>query len=171
MSGTILVGFSTVYGSTQEVAEFIAATLHEDGFEVDIKPLRAIRSLAEVRAVVIGAPLYIMRWHKDARSFLSRYQKTLETLPVATFALGPFHNKEEELTSAQQQLEKELEKYSWLSPVATGVFVGKFDPDKLHFPYNLIGPLKKMPACDERNWEDIQNWAHGLALKLQPTQN
>ena len=36
MSDSILVGYATRYGSTQEVAGAIAATLRESGLEVDI---------------------------------------------------------------------------------------------------------------------------------------
>jgi menaquinone-dependent protoporphyrinogen oxidase len=162
MPASVLVGFSTVYGSTQEVAEAIAKTLGEAGAAVSLQPARKVRSLDGYQAVVLGAPLYMFRWHKEARQFLSRHRKELSALPVAIFALGPFHNKEEELHSAHEQLGKELQKYSWLQPAAVQVFVGKFDPDRLRFPYNLIGPLKKMPASDERDWEAIRDWANAL---------
>ena len=100
MSASVLVGFSTVYGSTQEVAESIAETLHNEGFEVNLQPARQVRSLAGVQAVVLGAPLYMFRWHNDARHFLSKHRKALQSIPVAIFALGPFHNKEDEMQSA-----------------------------------------------------------------------
>ncbi|TAH48156.1 MAG: flavodoxin, partial [Chloroflexota bacterium] len=40
MSTKILVAYATRYGSTQEVAEQVAATLREQALEVDLKPLR-----------------------------------------------------------------------------------------------------------------------------------
>ena len=46
-------------------------------------------------------------------------------------------------------------------------FVGKFDPAALHFPYNLLMPLKKMPASDERDWEAIHAWAKRLSEGLK----
>ena len=87
----------------------------------------------------------------------------MTTLPTAIFALGPFHNKEDELTSAREQLDKELVKFSWLKPADVVVFPGKFDPAGLRFPYSLIGPLKKMPVSDERDWEAIRAWARAVA--------
>ncbi|HTX79180.1 MAG TPA: flavodoxin domain-containing protein [Longilinea sp.] len=162
MSVSVLVAYSTIYGSTQEVAAYIAEELRKNGFEVDVKPAREVQSLDGYDAVVLGAPLYMFRWLNDAHRFLARHHKALETLPIAIFALGPFHNKEDELQSASATLEKELAKYAWLKPVATEVFVGKFDPAQLRFPYSLIGPLKKMPASDERNWEAISAWSQGL---------
>ena len=46
MSPSVLVGYATRYGSTQEVAEAIAAVLREGGLEVDLQPLRTVRTLA-----------------------------------------------------------------------------------------------------------------------------
>ena len=166
MSASILVGYATTYGSTLEVAAAVAEELRKEGMEVDLQPVRKVRSLDGYQAVVLGAPLYMFRWHNDARHFLAQHQKALKEIPVAIFALGPFHNKEDELKSARQQLDKELAKYAWLAPAAVRVFTGKFDPDALRFPYSLIGPMKKMPACDERDWPAIRLWAASLAGQL-----
>jgi menaquinone-dependent protoporphyrinogen oxidase len=91
MSDSTLVAYATSYGSTREVAEAVAATLREHGLEVDIQPMRQVRTLAGYSAVVLGAPLYMFRWHKDARRFLSRNRQALTELPVAIFALGPLY--------------------------------------------------------------------------------
>ena len=164
MSASILVAYATRYGSTQEVAQTIVEILQKEGFKVDLVPARKVNSLDGYMAVVLGAPLYMFRWHNDARHFLSQHQIALTTIPIpiAVFALGPFHDKEEELQSARAQLNKELFKYPWLEPASIEVFAGKFDPDSLRFPYNLIGPLKKLPASDERDWTAIRSWAGNL---------
>jgi len=167
MPTKILMGFATRYGSTQEVAETIATDLRSQGFAVDVMPAKAVHSLDGYQAVVLGAPLYMFHWHKDVLTLLNRNRKILEKLPVAVFALGPFHNKEEELKSAREQLDKELAKLPWLRPLAVETFVGKFDPDKLGFPFNLIGPMKQMPPSDERDWPAIHDWANHLAEMLQ----
>ena len=167
---TVLVGFATQMGSTQEVAETIAEILRQDGHEVDLQPLKDVRSLDRYQAVVLGAPLYMFRWSRDAHHFLSQHRVVLAALPVAIFALGPFHDKEEEIQSARTQLDKELAKYPWLAPVALEMFVGKFDPARLRFPYSLMGPLKNMPASDERDWEAIRAWACSLPGRLQINQ-
>jgi len=159
MTTSVLVAYATSYGSTQEVAESIAKTLRDAGLAVDVQPARQVKALSGYGAVVIGAPLYMFHLHADARHFLNRFRSTLASLPSAIFALGPFHNKEDELSSARQQLDKELIKYAWLKPLCVEVFVGKFDPARLRFPYNLMPPLKNMPACDERDWENINAWA------------
>ncbi len=166
MTSSILLVYATRSGSTQEVAQCMAEALRGAGFNVDLQPAKQARSLTGYSAVSLGAPLYMFRWHADAKHFLSRHQKTLGNLPVAIFALGPFHNKEDELTSAREQLGKELANYAWLKPAAIQVFPGKFDPTRLRFPYNLIPALKNMPPSDERDWPAIQAWALNVGSSL-----
>jgi menaquinone-dependent protoporphyrinogen oxidase len=167
MSLSVLVAYATSYGSTLEAAQSIAETLRGCGLAVDVQPAKNVKDLSGYSAVVLGAPLYMFHWHADAKNFLGRQHTGLAALPVAIFALGPFHNKEEELVSARQQLDKELVKFAWLKPVAIEVFVGKFEPAKLRFPYSLIPALKKIPASDERDWEAIRTWAVGVAENLK----
>jgi menaquinone-dependent protoporphyrinogen oxidase len=168
MSSSILVGYATRNGSTQEVAEAIAAALHDQGSEVDLKPLREVRQVEGYRAVVLGAPLYMFRWHKDALSFLARQRKSLAERPVAVFALGPFHDDAKEWQEARSQLDKELAKYPWFRPVSIQIVGGKFDPERLRFPLNFVPALKQMPASDVRDWTAIRAWANSLAAEFMP---
>jgi len=154
----------------QEVAEAIAAMLRERGLAVDIQPVREVRSLDQYRAVVLGAALYIGRWHKDARRFLAQYREALLPRPVAIFALGPLHTEEKEFQGSREQLEKELAKFPWLKPVALELFVGKFDPAKLGFPWTVLPALKNMPESSARDWTAIRAWANNLAAQFQPAQ-
>jgi menaquinone-dependent protoporphyrinogen oxidase len=168
VSAFVLVGYATRYGSTQEVAEAVAETLREGGLTVELEPLRDVRTLEGYDAVVLGASLYMYRWHKDARRFLSRHRKALEERPVAVFALGPVHDPhdEEEWQDSRAQLDRALAKYSWFKPIAVEVFGGKFDPALLRFPLNLFAG--KEPASDIRDWVAIRTWANNLAAKFEP---
>jgi len=168
MLNSILIAYATRYGSTQEVAEAIAATLHERGLEVELQPVQKVRTLEGYGAVVLGAPLYMFHWHKDALRFISQHRKALEKQSVAIFALGPFGNDEKEWQDVRAQLDKELAKFPWLTPAALEIFGGKFDPKNLRFPWSLVPALKRMPASDIRDWTAIRAWASNLAAKLQP---
>ncbi len=167
MSNSILVTFSTVYGSTQEVAEQVAATLREQELEVDLQPVKQVRPLDPYRAVVLGAPLYMFHWHKDALHFLSKHRAALAQKPVAIWALGPIHNEEKEFQDARAMLDKELAKFTWLSPVTIEMVGGKLEPAKFRFPYNLIPAMRNMPASDIRDWAAIRAWASELPIKFQ----
>lgn len=163
----ILVGYATRYGSTQEVAEAAAAVLRERGLAVDLKLLREVRTLAGYDAVVIGAPLFMFHWHKDAMRFLSRHREALTERPAAVFALGPVHDPhdEKEWQDSRSQLDRELAKFPWLKPISLEIFGGKYDPAKLGFPLKMFAG--DAPASDIRDWEAIRAWASDLAAKLQ----
>ncbi len=168
MSTSILVNYASSYGSTQEVAEFVAATLREQGVEVDLRPIREVRALAGYRAVVLGAPFYMFHWHTDARRFLARFQRELTNgLPIAIFAGGPIEDTSEQWQDRRSDLDKELAKFPWLTPVSVQLIGGKFDPAKLRFPYNLIPAMRNMPASDLRDWATIRAWAGALPEKFQ----
>ena len=166
----VLLAYASTHGSTQEVAEAIAASLRGHGLAVDLQPVRNVRTLEGYHAVVLGAPLYMFHLHKDALRFLSRHQKALsDGLPVAIFAGGPFATGDEkEWQEVRKQIDQELAKYPWLRPVAVEVVGGKFDPARLRFPWNLIPALKQMPPSDLRDWAAIGAWADNRAAQLQP---
>jgi menaquinone-dependent protoporphyrinogen oxidase len=168
MSTSVLIAFATRYGSTQEVAEAVTATLRERGLAVDLQPMQKVRSLDQYRAIVLGAPLYMFHWHKDAIHFLAQHRQALTQRPVAIFAPGPFHNDEQEFQEVREQLAKELAKFPWLTPQSIAIFGGKFDPQKLTFPHNLVPVLKTMPASDVRDWAAIRAWASDLTTQFQP---
>jgi menaquinone-dependent protoporphyrinogen oxidase len=94
MVPSILIVYATTYGSTQEVAQFVANPLRDGGFQTDVQPAKKVKDISGYRAVILGAPLYMFHWHADARHFLARHHSNLVSLPTAIFALGPFHNEE-----------------------------------------------------------------------------
>ena len=153
MNDKVLVAYASIHGSTREIAEVVAASLQEKGFETELLPARAVKKLDGYRAVVLGAPLYMFHWHKDARRFLTRFQRVLQNdLPVAVFAGGPFSSGDEkEWQEIERQLNQELAKFPWLEPVSVELVGGRFDPAALRFPYSLIPALRQMPANDLRD--------------------
>jgi menaquinone-dependent protoporphyrinogen oxidase len=169
MKTKVLLAYASTHGSTQEVAEAIAATLREHELTVDFMPIRNVRTLEGYSAVVLGAPLYMFHLHKDALRFLSQHQKALSNgLPVAIFAGGPFATGDEkEWQEVRRQLGQELAKFPWLTPVSIEVIGGRFDPAMLHFPWNLIPAFRQMPPSDLRDWNAIHRWASTLAAQLQ----
>ena len=166
MVNRLLVGYATRYGSTQEVAEAIADTLRTCELEVEVHPLREVKSLAPYTGIVMGAPLMMFRWHKDAQRFLARHRRELRERPVAVFALGPVHEPrdEKEWADSRAQLEKELAKVPWFKPLALEILGGVFDPTKFRFPINKLAGAE--PASDIRDWDAIRAWAREVAQKL-----
>jgi menaquinone-dependent protoporphyrinogen oxidase len=166
----VLLAYASTHGSTQEIAEAVAAALRDHGLAVDLQPARDVRTLEGVDAVVLGAPLYMFHLHKDGLRFLSRHQKALAGgLPLAIFAGGPIETSGEDTwQEVRRQLDQELAKFPWLRLVSLEVVGGRHDPEKLRFPWNLIPALKGIPPIDLRDWDAIRLWAESLVPVLQP---
>ena len=159
---SILLAYATRFGSTQEVAESITASLREAGLEVELLPMQEVKRLDNYGAVVLGAAIYNTRWHSEAHKFLLQHQEILRQRPVVIFALGPLSTSESAMLRSRHQLDRELEKYPWLKPVAVEMFVGKLDPSKLGF-FERLGTT----PSDHRDWEAIRAWAKALPAQLQ----
>jgi menaquinone-dependent protoporphyrinogen oxidase len=145
----VLVAYATKNGSTQQVAAAITAALREAGSQVTALPARGVRApVAGYELVVLGAPLYSGRWHRDAHRFLKRHRGELAAVPVAVFGMGPRSDTEEAWQRSRSQLDRALAKRGWLIPVAVTVFGGVDPPAR-----------RKGPRRDLRNWQAIHTWA------------
>jgi menaquinone-dependent protoporphyrinogen oxidase len=162
-TNSVLLAYATRFGSTQEVAETVAASLREAGLEVDLQLMSQVESLDQYEAVVLGAAIYNTKWHAEAHQFVARHQAALTQRPVAIFTLGPLSSSESAMQNSRRQLDKELAKYRWLKPVAVQVFAGKYDPKKpgMGFFERLL------PARDYRDWKAIRAWANALPAQLE----
>ena len=158
----VLMAYATKNGSTQQVADAVAAALRERGAQVTLLPARAAgESVAGYDLVVLGAPLYSGRWHRDAHRFLRRHRRELAAVPVAVFAMGPRTDTEDAWRRSRAQLDRALAKRDWLNPVAVTVFGGADPPGR-----------SKHPRRDLRSWGDIHAWAaQALATADGPPQH
>ena len=163
---TVLVTYATRYGSTREVAERVGATLRDCGQAVEVQPVESLSDCSGYTAVVLGTPFYFGKMLKATTAFLERHRGALEVMPLALFALGPA-TAADNLDGARGQIEATLAKLSWLKPVATEMFVGKFDPAVLRGIDKLVTKLKASPlyglgAHDDRDWGAIEGWTRSL---------
>jgi menaquinone-dependent protoporphyrinogen oxidase len=155
MDGPLLVAYASNHGSTREVGEAICIPLERAGLRAHLRPAMDVRELDGYAAVVLGAPLYMGRWHRHAHAFLRRNHRSLAGRPLAVFALGPLHDDPKDWSDARAQLDAAIARHG-LKPQAVAVFGGKVDPAQLHFPFS------KMPAGDIRDWDAIAAWGEAL---------
>ena len=73
--------------------------------------------------------------------------------------MGPLSTDEAEKEKVRPQLERGLGHYPDIDPVATEIFGGVIDPEKLSFPFN------RMPAGDHRDWDEIRAFALSLPVR------
>jgi len=173
MPAPILVAYTTLSGSTGEVAEAIGATMREAGLQVEVAAMRSVKSIGERPAVVLGAPLYMGGLPGDVGRFLRRNQAALAALNAWFFVLGPVDEKPSDFHAARTQAGRYLAKFAWFKPVEVRVFGGKFDVNHMPFPYSLARflpafPAKNMPVKDIRNWDAIRAWASDVAKQVRP---
>jgi menaquinone-dependent protoporphyrinogen oxidase len=157
----ILVAYATKHGSTREVAEAIGAVAMAEGAEVEVAPAHAVAGpVSRVDLVVLGAPIYSGRWHRDAHRFLKRHRRELAGLPVAVFALGPRRADEEAWQHSWAQLHRALAKRAWLHPVAVGLFGGA-DP----------AGQGRATRRDLRDWTAIGDWTRKALVSARGGQS
>ena len=173
MPAPVLIAYATRSGSTGEVAEAIGARMRAAGLEVEVAPMRGLKSIGERTAVVLGAPLYMARLPGELYHFLARNRIALTGPMTWLFVLGPIEGKPEEFAAARAQAEKHLAKCAWFKPSELEVFGGKFDVNRMPFPFSLARhlpafPAKDLPATDIRDWDAIRAWAARIARQLLP---
>jgi menaquinone-dependent protoporphyrinogen oxidase len=125
--------------------------------------MQEVKSLDRYEAIVLGAAIYNAKWHADAHEFLSKHEEILKQRPVAIFSLGPTTRNPAAKKRSLSQLDKDLEKYPWLKPIALEMFVGKYDLSKLGL--GSFGRL--VPLSDQRDPNAVRAWANSLAAQLQ----
>ena len=149
---TILVAYATKNGSTREVAEAIGAVALAEGADVEVAPAHSVDGpVTGADLIVLGAPIYSGRWHRDAHRFLKRHRRELADVPVAVFALGPRRDEEEAWQHSWEQLHRALAKRAWLHPVSVELFGG-------------ADPARRSLATrrDLRDWTVVRAWTRNV---------
>jgi menaquinone-dependent protoporphyrinogen oxidase len=170
METRILVAYASTHGSTREIAMKVAEILRGHGLMVGVEQIGKVRTLDGYTGVLLGAPLYMFKWNRDAVHFLSRFKNTIQAgFPVAVFMGGPTDEENGGWDEIRRQVKQELGKFPWFNPVSLEIVGGRFDPTSLRFPYNLIPAMRQMPATDLRDWDAIRRWADNLAEMMGST--
>ncbi|HUB51738.1 MAG TPA: flavodoxin domain-containing protein [Terracidiphilus sp.] len=169
----VLVAYSTRTGSTADVAEAVAEVLRQAQLQVELARMQELKTFGQYRAAIVGAPLYMGGMPSEFHKFLARNRMSLAALPVWIFVLGPIETKPEQFNTAGDQATKQLARSPWLRPVEVKIVGGRFDVNRMPFPFSIARwlpafPLKNIPVSDIRDWGDIRAWAAGVGRLIQP---
>ena len=85
----VLVAYGSKRGGTQGLAQHVADELRAEGFAVDVRPAGDVHDLSGYEAVVVGGAIYAGRWHKSARTLVTRHVAELRHRPTYFFSSGP----------------------------------------------------------------------------------
>jgi menaquinone-dependent protoporphyrinogen oxidase len=172
----VLIVHASRYGSTQGIAERIAASLGQHGVETAVKPVQDAGDPAGYDAVVIGSAAYYFHWMKKASAFVRRNRAALADLPVWLFSSGPLGTKtvDDQGRDVRAVTEpKEIAEFrEMIHPRDHRVFFGALIHDRLGFLHRLMLKLPAnrdhalFPEGDFRDWNDIYAWAGSIADAL-----
>ncbi|HEX6023070.1 MAG TPA: flavodoxin domain-containing protein [Solirubrobacter sp.] len=156
---TVLVAYASKHGSTAEIAEAIADALRAGGLQADCVEAGDVASLEPYDAVVLGSAVYMRRWRRAARRFLSRHAAELEQRPFWVFSSGPVGDPANDDPK-------------WTEPaktIATAKRLGVRD----HVVFGGKASTGAMERAtppeyrDRRDWDAIRAWANGIVAQLR----
>ncbi len=175
----VLVAYASRHGSTQGIAERIAARLTADGAEAEARPAAGVGDADRYDAFVVGGAAYMFHWLKHATRFVKRNRALLATRPTWLFSSGPVGpdtvDKEgrDVLEATVPREFPELRQV--VHPRGEKVFFGAIDPSArpIGIAERLVSimPAGKasIPEGDFRDWAAIDAWADEIARDLMAT--
>jgi menaquinone-dependent protoporphyrinogen oxidase len=161
----VLVAYASKRGSTAEIAEAVASTLAESGFEVDCEEAASVRALEPYDALVLGSAVYMKRWRGDARRFLRRHRRALADLPFWVFSSGPVGDPAED-SPEWTEPPKIVAAAERLGVRGHVVFGGRLpaEPKGKIESAMVIGVPPEFR--DRRDWDEIRAWTKTIAREL-----
>jgi menaquinone-dependent protoporphyrinogen oxidase len=162
---TVLVAYASKRGSTQEIAETVAATLRREGLGVCCERAEDVQGLERYDAVVLGSAVYMKRWRGDARHFLKKHRKALRQMPFWAFSSGPVGDPS---SDNPEWLEPPniVEKVEDLGGRDHVVFGGCVPAEPQGFVEKAMVEGTPKEFRDRRDWAQIREWAKEIASAL-----
>jgi menaquinone-dependent protoporphyrinogen oxidase len=163
----VLVAFASKHNSTAEIARMIGVTLREsDGFQVDVRTVDVIESLAPYDAVVLGSAVYAGKWQPEAAEFLKEYEGELAQRPTWLFSSGPTGPGDPQALMHGWKLPETLRPIAArIHPRDVAIFSGKLDATSLNFFQRILVKAINASAFrvgDYRDWDMIRAWAREI---------
>ncbi|WP_300344530.1 flavodoxin domain-containing protein [Nesterenkonia sp.] len=151
---TTMVVVASKHGSTAEIGERIASTLHARGVKAYVKDVgEAGRWLYETDNVIVGMPVYRQKLLGEGTLFLEANRTELAGKPLFLFAVG----------GAEKLEKKLLDELARFPHREVAYFRGAVDQEKLSFFEKLQLTVAQAPKdADFRDWPAIEDWAHSL---------
>lgn len=159
-----LVTYGSKMGGTAGLADMVAEALRERGVATHVEPAGTVGPPDGYDAVIVGGALYAGRWHRDARRFVKRHARDLQTRPVWLFSSGP-------LGDAQQK--PDIPPVRQVARLATRIEArghktlgGRLPADPPGF---MAGAMAKRMAGDWRDRDEVDRWVATIVAELAAT--
>jgi menaquinone-dependent protoporphyrinogen oxidase len=164
----VLIAYASRCGTTGGVAEAIGKVLCDRGAVVDVRLVRNVNDLSPYHAIIVGSAIRMGKWLPEAAGFVKNNQDTLNRLPIAYFVVCVTMKDDtaENRSKVLAYLDPVRKEAPRIQPVATGLFPGAMNFNKLSFVHKTILKAKGVSEGDFRDWTAIRTWAEGLSSPL-----
>ena len=160
----VLVTAASRYGATAGIAEAIGRRLEDEDLDVDVVPLEEVDDLAGYDSVVLGSGVYAGHWLGPARRFVDEHASELVSRPTWLFSSGPIGDPPKPEGDAAVKLGEILTK---TGATEHRIFAGRLDKSGMTFRDRAIVTAVRSPEGDFREWDEIAEWAGGIAEALK----
>jgi len=154
----------------------MADRLLKSGLAAVARPVAQISSLQPYQAVVLGSAIHEQAWLPEAADFLSRHQDELAKLPVWLFSACSSSDRSSafEPNGRAMMIARAGHECSAVADARKSIhfrdhrhFSGAFERGSWSLLGDLFLKVCGGSAADHRDWRDINEWAAGIARKLQ----
>jgi menaquinone-dependent protoporphyrinogen oxidase len=160
----VLVSAASRHDATREIAEAIAAGLAKRGVDAEARPLEQITSLDRFDTVVLGSAIYMGRWLKTAREFVSEHAAELSSMPVWLFSSGPLGPPDRLIPPGESADTDRI--VELVGARGHRVFAGRLERTSLGFAERAAAKAVHAPDGDCRDWAAVDVFAGEIASEL-----
>jgi menaquinone-dependent protoporphyrinogen oxidase len=163
----VLVAYASVGGSTQGVADRIAARLRERGVHVDPLSVDDVKDLDAYDAVILGSAVYRQSWIPTASTLLRENVAALTSRRVWLFSVGSFGDTHRVLGGLMKKEPRDIDEIQKaVRPLDYRVFAGAIQRNQWPPISRLFFHLFGGRFGDNRDWREIDLWADDIAQSL-----
>lgn len=165
--GRVLVAYATRFGSTQGIAERIAARLTAAGHDADLCPCGDVDTVDGYPAVVFGSSVFNQRWLPEADAFVSRNAAPLGSRRLWIFTVGTFGDSKPVIGPLMRHEPRNIGGViRTLHPAGYRVFAGVIDRHQWPLGSRLFYHALGGRLGDNRDWPAIEAWGDSIAAAL-----
>jgi len=169
----MLLLYSSFYGHTRKIAEFIQADASTRGDAVEVRPLsQGAADAAAFDALVVGSSIRHGKHHAEVMDFVRAQQAVLESRPSAFFSVSLIARKPARQTPETNQYVREFLARSPWKPQLIGIFGGVLDYQRYRvFDRHAIrlimtltrGPTDLHTNVEFTDWDKVREFSRGLS--------
>ena len=169
----ILLLYSSFYGHTRKIGEFIQADATTRNDVVEVRPLaQGAADAAAFDAIVVGSSIRHGKHHAEVMDFVRSQQAVLESRPSAFFSVSLIARKPTRQTPETNQYVREFLARSPWKPQLIGIFGGvldyqryrAFDRYAIRFIMTLTkGPTDLHTNVEFTNWDKVREFTAQLS--------